>query len=175
MRVLAGAGFVAFLVMSLAGCDKAPPQTSVSQESPAATAQVPAAPAAPTLSPQVEPPAAFWSRFRTAVLSDDRAALQSMVRFPFKTRGVSDDDPVVSHDQAAFWDIYARVLAQDTGYGQGQTERQHIESNAQLPSEALGDGKTEPVKDDATQFRVGALEFEKSGDKWYWVSAYLEE
>src|SRR5687767_1097648 len=171
MRKPGRIGFLIALGMLIAGCGEQVPQEA-SSITPAASTVTPAAPTAP---PQMETAHAFWSRFRNAVLSEDRPALLSMTRFPFKTRGVTDEDPVVENDQAAFWPIYARVLAQDTGYGAGETERQHIKRNIELPPIAMGGGQFVPVSEDAAEFRVGALQFEKSGDRWFWVFAYLDE
>ncbi len=38
----------------------------------------------------------FWTAFRGAVLAGDKNKIASMYKFPFETKGTSDDDPVRS-------------------------------------------------------------------------------
>lgn len=159
------------LVAVFAGCGKAPSPAHSAPEG------APASPAAQTLAadPRTGTAQAFWSEFRRAVRADDRAKLLALVRFPFTTRGQLDDDPIVPYDQSRFWDVYARLLSQDTGLAmEPETVRQYIEEQEQPPPYALGGGQTEPVGEDAVEFYAGPLTFQKIEGRWYWVSAYEE-
>ncbi len=147
----------------------------------------PAAPAAPAAMPPPDVPVAqaatmpqtaqqFWTDFRAAVAANNPAAMQAMARFPFVTRGVSDGDPEVPHDEVAFAALLPKILAQDTGLGaQPETVSAFVARHADLPPIAVGGGQFTPVPADATHFSAGPLDFEKSGERWRWVSAYLEE
>jgi hypothetical protein len=158
------------LMLTLVSCDRQVAPVPAAAEKLAATQTQPA-PAQATQSPQQ-----FWSTFRAAVLAGDRPALQEIARFPFVTRGASDDDPTVPHDAATFDALLPQILAQDTGMTkEGETVRDYIERHPDLPPIAAGGGKSAPVEAGAAQFVAGPLTFEKVGKRWYWVSAYLEE
>jgi hypothetical protein len=158
------------LMVSLVACDRQNTSAPTEPVMPAA-AQEQAAPATATQSPQD-----FWSEFRVAVLANDSAALQKVARFPFVTRGATDDEPNVSHDEAAFAGLLPKILAQDTGLTkEGETVRGYIERHPELPAIVSGGGQSVPVEADAAQFAVGPLNFAKTGNRWYWVSAYVEE
>jgi hypothetical protein len=142
-------------------------------ESPNAQQSQPAeaVPAAPAHSAQL-----FWQGFRAAALANDPAALRSITRFPFTTRGTVDADAVVTHDLAGFEQLLPRIFEQDVGLSaEPQTVRQYIERHPELPTIATGAGQFKPVPADATRFSAGPLDFEKADNRWYWVSAYLEE
>ena len=157
------------LMLLLVACDRqatpAPPEPG----KPAAS-QDQAAPAAATQSAQE-----FWSEFRVAARAGELTALQKIARFPFVTRGTTDDDSSTSHDEAGFAELLPKILAQDTGLSStGETVREYIERHPEIPAIAAGAGQSVPVEPNATQFVAGPLTFEKLGDRWYWVSAYLE-
>ncbi|HEU5137664.1 MAG TPA: hypothetical protein VFU13_21150 [Steroidobacteraceae bacterium] len=157
------------LMLLLVACDR---QVAPAAPEPGKPAQTPeqAAPVAAAQTPQE-----FWSGFRVAALADDRASLQDIARFPFVTRGTTDDDANISHDEAAFAGLIPKIFAQDTGLSsEGETVRQYIERHPELPPIATGGGQSVPVEQGATQFAAGPLNFEKVGNRWYWVSAYLE-
>ena len=157
------------LMLLLVACDRQPAPTSPEPGTPTATSEQ-AAPVAATQSAQE-----FWSSFRVAALAEDRAALKEIARFPFVTRGTTDDDSNISHDEAAFAELLPRILSQDTGLSSGgETVRQYIERHPELPPIAIGGGQSASVEANATQFAAGPLNFEKTGNRWYWVSAYLE-
>lgn len=141
------------------------------QAEPAAATTTPAAAPLPAPSPTAvaaEPAdssfAAFWPRFRDAVLADDTAALVALTRFPFRTRGQSDADPVVAHDPAAFPALLGRLLAQDPGLGggAGDTMRRLIERTTTV------DTANEPPDEVA----VGDLVFTREEHRWRLASAY---
>jgi hypothetical protein len=118
----------------------------------------------------------FWSKFRAAALAEDHAALASMARVPFMTRGETDDDPTVTHEAAELTQLLPGILAQDTGLAaEPEPVRAYLERHAEVPQVALGGGQFAPVSDDATRFSAGPLGFEKIDGRWYWVSAYLAQ
>ena len=157
------------LMVLLAACDRQVTSAPTGPAKPAAT-QSQTAPEAATQSPQQ-----FWSEFRVAALAGDSAGLKTIARFPFVTRGTTDDDPAVSHDAAAFAELLPKILAEDTGLSKdGETVREFVERHAELPAIPAGGGQSAPVDANATQFSAGPLNFEKIGNRWYWVSAYLE-
>jgi hypothetical protein len=157
------------LTLSLAACGERTSSTTA-PAAPPPDAHVAAAATASQTAQQ------FWTGFRAAVAINDSAALAAMARFPFVTRGVTDDDPKVSHDEATFAALLPKLLAQDTGLGaQPESVSAFVARHADLPPIALGGGQFAPVPADATQFSAGPLQFEKSDEKWLWASAYLEE
>lgn len=108
----------------------------------------------------------FWSDFRSAVLADDKNKILSMTKFPFKTRGVSDDDPVVSHDKASFIRILPRLLDQDTGISvEPETMRDLIKRTIKVPKDK--------VNNDAWH-RIGDICFENEKGIWSFTFAYFD-
>ena len=158
------------LMLLLVACDRKVTPAPAAPETSAAPQQQTAAEEAAQSAQQ------FWAKYRAAVLAGDGAALQEIVRFPFVTRGATDDDPSIPHDAAAFAGLLPKILAQDTGLTKdGETVRDYIERHPELPPISTGGGQSVPVEADAVQFVAGPLSFEKIGNRWYWVSAYLEE
>jgi hypothetical protein len=113
---------------------------------------------------------AFWAEYRAAALSGDTARLLPLVQFPFTTRGMMDDDPIVKHGREEFPALVARLLAQLNGMAleYGQTERQLLEETTRLPP-----GEVELSKDG--WFRVGTFEFKRVDGGWKVVHAYTDE
>jgi len=104
---------VVVLIAVLAGCssgsaannDRADPVQSAAAQS--QRTEAPVKPAVPALPPVVEQKslddfAAYWPEFREAVASGDRDKIAALTRFPFETRGDSDDDPVRKLDREKF-------------------------------------------------------------------------
>lgn len=77
-------GLLLFTLL-LAACDRQEAPTPAPAEQPAAS-QSRAAPPVAVSSAQ-----RFWSTFREAALGQDLSALQPMTRFPFVTRGATDE------------------------------------------------------------------------------------
>ena len=114
---------------------------------------------------------AFWIDFRAAVLASDIDRVRALTRWPFETRGESDDDTVVAHDEASFAALYPRIVTipvytpTSTGFTE-QTMREFIEAHPTLPANArLSDTFT----------RLGEFEFAREGQRWHFVRAYLSE
>lgn len=69
---------------------------------------------------------AFWIDFRNAVLSDDPAEIKKYVKFPLKTRGDEDDDPIIEVDEDKFGEVFALYLAK-AGELAGDVYRYHLD------------------------------------------------
>jgi hypothetical protein len=108
----------------------------------------------------------FWTGFREAVLRGDKAAVESMTQFPFKTRGILDSDPVKTYDQASFDGIYEKLLAQDTGLSPEPETMRHLIERTKA-GKGSGDGDE--------MARVGNFVFQKIADRWCFTQAYMEE
>jgi len=111
---------------------------------------------------------AFWSDFRSAVLGGDRAKTLAMTAFPFKTRGPSDADPIISHDAASFSGLLDTLLTQDPGLKpEPETMRAFIERTPTVPTTTMGDG--------GQSARVGAFVFQWTSGRWKFTMAYTED
>ena len=110
----------------------------------------------------------FWSGFRAAALAGDQQKVAAMTQFPFKTRGVMDSDPVVSHDRAGFLKLWDKLLEQDPGLKpEPETMRQFIQRKTQIVAADLGrTGSTA---------RIASFVFQKVNDRWLFTMAYVEE
>lgn len=110
----------------------------------------------------------FWAAFRQAVIAGDRERIVSMTRFPFETRGTSDDDPVRTHDRASFLRILDRLLADDAGMAATpEPMRRYIERTT-----TLTDRNHEPG---ATEAGVGNFDFRLVGGRWLFTRAYMDD
>jgi hypothetical protein len=110
---------------------------------------------------------AFWTEFRQAVMANDKEKLASMTRFPFKTRGTMDSDPVKKHAKEAFLNILDKLLRSDPGLSaEPETMRQLIERQTTVTS------KEAPTKSSA---RIGDFVFEKAQGKWLFTMAFWDE
>ena len=110
----------------------------------------------------------FWTEFRQAIKANDKDKVASMTRFPFKTRGQTDSDPVKSHTKESFMKIWDKILEADPGLSpETDTMRRYVERKATITSKDLGSGKGSA--------RVGTFVFEKVQGKWLFTMAYLDE
>jgi hypothetical protein len=108
----------------------------------------------------------FWAAFRQAVVAGDKGGIMSVTRFPFETRGESDDDPVKTYNRAQFPALLDTLLAQDAGERmETETMRHFIErtTTAALPP------RTAAAADNAG---VGTFAFMKIDGRWVFWRAY---
>lgn len=110
----------------------------------------------------------FWEEFRSVVLASDKAKIQSLASFPFRTRGPSDSDPIISHDPASFSVLLDTLLLQDPGLKpEPETMRALIDRTASVSASSMGDG--------GQSARIGSFVFQWSGGRWRFAMAYTEE
>ena len=109
--------------------------------------------------------AAFWHDFREAIRRKDSAVIIQLTRFPFRTRGEPDNDPVVAYAEADF----PRVLEV---YLQQREYTSIVEEQSQF--ELISNTHYTLAAPDTTNWvRVGDLQFEKTNGKWQLVFAFL--
>jgi hypothetical protein len=108
----------------------------------------------------------FWSVFRGEVLAGDKKKIASMTKFPFKTRGVSDDDPIITHNRDSFIRMLDRLLKHDPGLRrEPDTMRDLVERTVIVPKKYIfGD-----------MFRIGDFCFEKTQGIWHFTKAYTDD
>lgn len=105
----------------------------------------------------------FWSEFRTAALSKDAGRVAALTQFPFKTKGTLDSGPVRTYDAEAFRALLPKLLETDSGLSaEPETMLRYIE-------------KKTTASADGDSARVGSFRFEKTGGKWRFTQAYVEE
>ena len=109
----------------------------------------------------------FWAAFRQAILAGDKNKIVAVTRFPFETRGPSDDDPVRKHERAAFRTLVDALLAGESGSASGGTTRQLIERTTTLTERNVEPG--------AKEARVGRFYFENVAGRWWFTRAYTDE
>ena len=133
-------------------------------------------PANPTIAaakPAVLPTAlvtfeAYWPVFRVAVQTNDKETVVSLTRFPFETRGDSDDDSVKTLDRDHFKEVLDELLNEHPGtLDLKETQREHIVRSANLTERQYATG--------AEIARVGNFSFEKQGGRWWFTRAYVSE
>ena len=100
--------------------------------------------------------------------ANDKDKVASMTRFPFKTKGQTDSDPVKTHTKGSFLKIWDKILQADPGLRpETDTMRRYVERKATITSKDLGSGKGSA--------RIGTFVFEKVQGKWLFTMAYLDE
>jgi hypothetical protein len=109
---------------------------------------------------------AFWTEFRQAVTANDKNKVVAMTRFPFKTRGLIDDDPVKTYSRESFLKIWDQLLQSDPGDSPDASTMQRF----------LERKTTISVRDSAGigAFHIGRFVFEKIKEKWLFTMAYLD-
>lgn len=112
---------------------------------------------------------AYWPAFRAAVQSNDKQRVATLTRFPFETRGDSDDDAVKQLTREQFVHALDSMLSEDPGLLMNgrETQREHIARSATLTARQYASG-------DETA-RVGNFQFEKQGGNWWFTRAYVSE
>jgi hypothetical protein len=168
------------LIAVLAGCssgnasnnDRADPTPSAAVQPQRAEAPVkPAVPALPPVAEQIslDDFAAYWPEFREAVASGDRDKIAALTRFPFETRGDSDDDAVRKLGREEFLRALDSMLNEDPGLlvDGKETQRQYIARSAKLNARDYTSG------DESAH--VGVFLFEKHGNRWWFTRAYVSD
>lgn len=114
---------------------------------------------------------AFWAEFRRAALAGDTARVVALTRFPFRTRGPMDDDPVRRHARPAFPRLFfGRLLAADPGLRPTPDTMRDLLARTERPR---GDA-VDPGRRDA---RVGDFVFARAGRgaPWRFTMAYTPD
>jgi hypothetical protein len=110
----------------------------------------------------------FWTEFRQAIKNNDKDKIAAMTRFPFKTRGQTDSDPVTTHSRVSFLKIWNKLMQADPGVDpEADTMRKFVERKPTIAGEALASEKG--------YARVGNFVFERVQGKWLFTMAFLDE
>jgi hypothetical protein len=124
-------------------------------------------PAMASAPPPVKDFLSFWREFRAAVLAPDTTKIDTLTRFPFRTRGPLDSDPVQSHTREQFRPLWPKLLASDPGLKpQPETMRQLIQRTERPGAQDWKPG--------APKARIGNFVFEQANGKWLFTFAYTE-
>lgn len=118
---------------------------------------------APTPASAITPDAAdslesFWTRFRTAALASDAAAIRSMSAPVVLQRGTLDDTPVVRLPASKVPGVIALILALPDGVDRARRSHRELLEVTPVPKP----GPEEP----ADEYRFGDLMFERGADGW---------
>jgi len=168
--------------------DEPIPSGIPSEEPPPAPAPVvkpapptPKAPAPkPAAAPKPPPPAAapapnegfrgFWRIFRDAVLSNDLAAVQSMTKFSFETRGAEESSALKKHSARDFILLYPRLLQADPKTGPlRDSMRELIWRKQELTVNESG------TADSLGEIHIGVFVFKRVKNRWAFVRATVED
>jgi len=108
----------------------------------------------------------FWNEFRSAVVKRDYQSIVKLTHFPFKTKGLLDDEGERVFDRHAFTDLLPKLLAQDTGMrAEPETMRSFIERTTSVDNVDATGG----------EIYLGAFVFELIDDEWFFTRAYIGE
>ena len=112
---------------------------------------------------------AFWDAFRAGVRSNNHKQVADLTRFPLKTRGPMDSDPVETYGRAGFLKVYNKLVRQEV-YSNNDAELQSHTMRQIVEAQTLT-----PKLDQGEKFSVEQFDFEKLEGKWRFVFAYLED
>jgi len=109
----------------------------------------------------------YWKTFRAAVISWDTTEIMKLTKFPFATRGQSDEDPSIDHPRKQFIRIFKAFLQQWDGEKvNGGTELEGIRKTESINSRY--------VQDDLAD--VGNnMSFYKEDNEWKLAKIYLNK
>ena len=167
------------LVLSGVGCNSrssaenatpSAPVAPAAQRTPSADLIRPAVPEAKPVAPAAESLSTFetyWPVFHAAIRSNDKDRIASLTRFPFETRGDSDDDAVKKLTREQFMQSFDSMLNEDPGLLMNgkETQREHIARSETLTARQYASGDTSA--------RIGVFQFEVHGGRWWFTRAYV--
>jgi hypothetical protein len=113
----------------------------------------------------------FWTKFRAAILSEDKEKVAALTKFPFEVRGPDDSDPLVYYDKNGFLGILDEILNQPV----------HQMKGSNLNSTTMGEivrNKTEVLDKEIISenfARVDLFTFVKEKNRWLFNRAYFEK
>lgn len=112
----------------------------------------------------------FWVEFRKAVLDNDVAAVKSLTRFPFETKGPLEDDPKKKFVAKEFDLLWPRLLETDPhSWGPLRDSMKELIERREEPS--VEEIATEP----SGQVQVGVFVFRKIKNRWWLTRAIVSE
>lgn len=112
-------------------------------------------------------PAEFWTAFQAAAASGEASQIASFVDFPFQTRGMMDDDPLVEYDEAQFAVLVPGLLKADPGLNKESTMQAMIAATASVPADDL-------KQTSGKSFRVGDFVFDLGEQGWRFTMAFYD-
>lgn len=129
---------------------------------------------APTPAPAETDFAVFWTHFREAALAGDYAGLAKRTRFPLQSRGMMDEQPVVTYTEAEFEKLFGLFLKTPTGLNANnfdETQLDYIKAN---PTLKFSETKLPMMQGNKTA-AVTSMEFENTPQGWKLTFLYLTD
>ncbi len=110
---------------------------------------------------------AFWTAFQSAVTSGDAQLVSEFIQFPFHIQAEERASSTAEYDNAAFLQLWPKLLAADPGMTVDPTTMQTMVINTlSIPEIAL-------QSQQGNGFRIGNFEFAKGAEGWKLTSAYF--
>ncbi len=160
-------------MLLLAACGGSETTVEANAVDVAGPAEAPVAPATSVVAASAAPVAAqdqslgaFWTKFRTAALANDAAAIAALSAPVVIQRGDLDDSPQLRLSPKQVPAVLAKVLAQPDGVDAAERTQRKMLQDTAVPKRdtAAPDG----------QFRFGNMEFERGAQGWRLVRVYYE-
>lgn len=118
--------------------------------------------------------AGFWTRFRAAALAGNYTELSRYTVFPLQTRGLMDNQPVITYSEGEFAALFKLFLQTSTGLNTDnfdETQADYIKAN---PTITFNTGKL-PLMHDNKTAAVASMEFENTSAGWKLKFLYLTD
>lgn len=137
-------------------------------------------PATDSTQTQVQAPAAetdfatFWTKFREAAVAGNFAEVAKRTRFPLQTRGMMDEQPVVTYAENEFEKLFGLFLKTPTGLNANnfdETQLDYIKAN---PILTFSESKLPMMHDNKTA-AVVSMEFENTAEGWKLTFLYVTD
>lgn len=116
----------------------------------------------------------FWTKFREAAVAGDFPRLAKHTRFPLQTRGMMDEQPVVTYAENEFEKLFGLFLKTPTGLNANnfdETQLDYIKAN---PTLTFSENKL-PIMHDNKTAAVVSMEFENTAEGWKLTFLYLTD
>ena len=125
---------------------------------------------------------AFWSNFRSTILSGNYSEMKKFVKFPLQTKGPADASPIVNVSEENFEKTFKKFLQQYDGMKENETEYDWIK-NHEMPK-MLGGSEYDNAGnyidlvrlEDDNKARFADMVVEKNSEGYWYVTLiyYIE-
>lgn len=110
----------------------------------------------------------YWSKFRSAVLSEGVDSIVDMTLFPFELRGTLDNSEKRKLSRSEFKKLFPTLINSDPGTtAEPSTMGELIDETKRIPARSCAQS--------GNQFSIGTWLFKKDSGGWRFVQAILEE
>lgn len=118
--------------------------------------------------------AAFWTDFREAALDGNMDVLKEYTEFPLQTRGMMDNEPVITYSRNEFEPMFALFLQTPTGLNSNNFNETQLDYMRVNPTVTFNENRL-PMMQDGKKASVASMQFELTLTGWKLKFIYLTD